>query len=286
MKTMAKQGLDEIFKLLEADGWAPMLCDTRVPFYDACIPCGSPEEVGENYPDMVMLPRDLMSMNSEFTIRVKGDSMEDAGIRQGDVLKVSCDVDPHDGDIVVASIDGSSTVKVYCADEEGGFWLLPQNSKYQPIPLNGKDRVRIIARVTEIIKTAPRIPFRDCLRAIRAAKMTSARKPDVPQQRISQMMREVAPAVGVARQWYAVYRGLQDMSVDDLADYGCFCERVRQEVPAHQHLPSPLEMSRMAVGSFTKRVMLWTDANAPVTGKRFRAYKELGLKVIKLLGGE
>ena len=47
------------------------------------------------------------------------------------------------------------------------------------------------------------------------------------------------------------------------------------EVPYHKHLPTPVEMQRMAVGSFAKSVRKWNKDNAPVSGVRFSAYKRL-----------
>ena len=54
---MTEQELKEIFKLLEEQGWKPMLCDTPVPFYDSEVPCGPPNGVGDVVCEIAMMPR-------------------------------------------------------------------------------------------------------------------------------------------------------------------------------------------------------------------------------------
>ena len=100
------------------------------------------------------------------------------------------------------------------------------------------------------------------------------------------MIREAAKQIKIARMWFPVYRGMVDTLVEELGDYDGFCDRIREEVPDHQHLPSSVEMSRLAVGSFSKAVKLWIELNAPVKGKRFKAYQALGEWVIRVLKGE
>lgn len=167
---MEENELRAILEQLRAEGWQPMLCDTDLPFYDKTVPCGEPLMVGDDAPDSISWPRDLLSMHPEFTVVIKGDSMMDAGLASGDIVKVTCDMMPQDGDIVLASIDGESTIKVYCEDDEGSPWLVPQNKAYKPIMLKGKTNVRIIGLVKEIVKSAPRVAYRECMNIIRKAK--------------------------------------------------------------------------------------------------------------------
>ena len=283
---MTKKEIQDILNMLREDGWDPKLCDTKVPFYDAVVPCGKPEDIEENYPDFILLPKDMLSMHPEITLTVHGDSMRDVDLLPGDVVKVVCEVQPHDGQIVMAYVDGGSTIKTYCEDRNGQPWLLPQNSKFKAISLMDKEDAWIIGCVTEIIRKAPRTSFRDCQKIIDAAIAESAEAKEIPQQLISQMIREAAKQIKIARMWFPVYRGMVDTLVEELGDYDGFCDRIREEVPDHQHLPSSVEMSRLAVGSFTKAVKLWIELNAPVKGKRFKAYKALGEWVIRVLKGE
>ncbi len=282
---MNEEELKEILRKLREQGWNPLLCDTPVPLYDTAVRCGQPTEAYGECPDKIMLPKDLLSMQLEFTIWVKGDSMKDAGICQGDMVKVVCDDCPQDGDIVLASIDGESTIKTYCEDEEGFPWLVPQNSNYTPIPLKDKMNVRIVGRISEIIKNAPRMSYRDCQRMIKKAKMAMAETHEIPQQRVSWAIREIAPMVKIARQWYAVHRAMADLNVVKDGDYEKFCNMVKVEVPQHSHLPKSDELQRLAMLSFTKPVRYWNAENAPVKGKRFNDYLMIANRTTELLKG-
>ena len=162
---MRKTDIKEFGNLLESlekAGWQPQLCDTEVPRFDASVPCGNPLMCSGDLEEKVLLPRELLSMNPEFMVSVRGDSMIDAGIETGDVVKVECSVTPRDGDIVLACIDGSYTLKAYYEDDEGQQWLVPQNENYEPILLEEKDNVRILGHVKEVVRQAPRVAGRLC----------------------------------------------------------------------------------------------------------------------------
>ena len=66
-------------------------------------------------------------------------------------------------------------------------------------------------------------------------------------------------------------------------DYDAFCVMVKEELPNNKHLPTRLELQRMAVGSFAKSVVFWSENDAPVKGKRFETYKMLAIKTGELL---
>ncbi|WP_347259114.1 translesion error-prone DNA polymerase V autoproteolytic subunit, partial [Methylocaldum sp.] len=69
-----------------------------------------------------------------FFVRVKGDSMEGAGIRDGDLLVVDRALEPGHGRIVIAVVNGELTVK-RLALREGEAWLEPENPAYAPLKL-------------------------------------------------------------------------------------------------------------------------------------------------------
>ena len=275
--------LKDIFVLLAAKGLDPQLCDTPVPYYDSVVMCGEPTMAYEYKSDEVLLPRELVSLNPEFIVKAKGNSMCDANIAEGDSLKVMTGVVCHDGDIVLASIDGEVTVKVYCEDEDGQAWLVPQNSDYKPIRLNQEQDNRIIGKVVKIIKDAPRVSYRNCMKRIREALKEQEAPKIISQEHVNLSIRRIAPEVEVARQWYAVYRALVDKNVLMAEDFDKFCTMVVEEVPAHEHLPSVVEMQRLAVQSFRKPIAKWDPSDAPVKGKRFNTYKAIGLKMVALL---
>ena len=67
-----------------------------------------------------------------FALRVRGESMLNAGILPGDLVVVRRQPTANNGEIVVAMIDDEATVKTY-ANRDGHLWLLPQNDAYAPI---------------------------------------------------------------------------------------------------------------------------------------------------------
>jgi repressor LexA len=136
MRPAEIEELKDIFKALEEKGWQPMLCDTPVPFFDNPVSCGSPTDVGDILQDTTMLPKEFLSMQPEFVVKVMGESMKDAGIMEGDSVKVVTSTRFHDGDIVLVMVDGEITLKCYCEDEDGIPWLVPQNADYDAFPLN------------------------------------------------------------------------------------------------------------------------------------------------------
>lgn len=69
---------------------------------------------------------------STFFVKVKWDSMMDAGIQQGDIVILDRSLTPNNGDIVIASLDGDVTLK-YFEKNWDRLRLIPANPKYEPI---------------------------------------------------------------------------------------------------------------------------------------------------------
>ena len=83
-----------------------------------------------------------------FVLRVRGDSMIGAGILDGDKVVVRPQPDAENGQIVVALLDDSATVK--CLKKTGReVWLMPENPSYEPIPGN---EAKILGRVKALIR--------------------------------------------------------------------------------------------------------------------------------------
>ncbi len=78
-------------------------------------------------------------------LRVKGDSMRDAGIMEGDYVLVEKTHDAKPGMIVIASIDGAYTMK-YLRLNNGRPYLEPANPKYRPIIPKGELQIEAIVR--------------------------------------------------------------------------------------------------------------------------------------------
>ena len=279
---MNDEEIQEILKQLEAAGWQPQLCDTPIPVYDNPVRCGQPTGIGDVVERKKRFPKEFLSMQPEFVVKVKGDSMEGADIHNGDSVRVESEATVHDSDIVLACIDGEFTLKAYCEDEDGMPWLVPQNDNYEAFALTENDNAWIVGKVTEVIRAAPRVPARTCMKLIKKAKMKEPTR-ELSQLQISRAIREIAPMVMTGRQWYAVYRAMADRNVVREGDFEGFCKMIREEVSKHEHLPTPVEMQRLAVQSFAKSVRQWQPGNAPVQGKRYNDYLEIARRMEKLL---
>ena len=83
-----------------------------------------------------------------FVLTVKGDSMVDAGIFDGDKLVVAKQSTAQNGEIVVALVDDSATVKTFYK-EDGHYRLQPQNGSMEPIIV---DSVEIIGKVISLFR--------------------------------------------------------------------------------------------------------------------------------------
>lgn len=281
---MTEQELKEVFRDLEEQGWEPRLCDTPVPCFENAVMCGEPADVGDLIWGMEMYPKDFFDNENEFMAMVRGDSMKDVNIIEGDKVIVRATKSFQDGDILVVLLDGDYTLKSFCKDEEGRPWLIPQNAAYMAFPLNETQNVRVRGVVIEVIKSKPRVAFRSCMKEINRARAASTEVKTISPQQVSKAIREVAPMIKVARQWYAVFRAMVDAAVVKQKDFETFCSMIRSEVPEHKHLPASDEIQRMAIQSFAKPVNKWVENDAPVSGKRFDAYLDIAKQMSKLLG--
>lgn len=113
------------------------------------VAAGMPILAEQNVEETLTLPTSIVGDSSSFILRVRGRSMIEAGIYDGDYLVVTEQHFAHDGDIVVALIDDSATVKTFYR-EEGVVRLQPENSQMQPIYI--KDPT-ILGRVTALIRS-------------------------------------------------------------------------------------------------------------------------------------
>ena len=280
---MTLRELKTLFSDMLSKDMRPMLCDTEVPLYDASVPCGKPTQCAEDFVESVLLPKELLSMHPEFLVTVKGESMKDAGIESGDVVKVMADATPMDGDIVLACIDGDYTLKTYFEDEEGRKWLVPQNEAYSPILMDENKPVRICGLVKEIVKSAPRVPTRLCAKAVKKSLKAKEVIPEISLAKVSYAIQEIAPEIIAARLWYSVYRMMADYKVVQVEDFDTFIDMLKREVPNHEHIPLKVELQRLAVQSFAKPVKQWRPDNAPVKGQRYKSYVAIAYKTEDLL---
>lgn len=96
------------------------------------VAAGSPIGADIGLDQQVWLDRTLFSLTPDYLLRVQGDSMVDDGILDGDLVGVHRTSDAHNGQTVVARLDGELTIKRFERGNET-IRLLPRNPAYTPI---------------------------------------------------------------------------------------------------------------------------------------------------------
>lgn len=115
------------------------------------VEAGIPSPAEEFVFDSVALDDWLVNDREEtYMLKVKGDSMVDAGIMDGDFVLVERTEKAKTGDIVVAEVDGSWTLKYLRRDARGSMYLQPGNKHYQNI--YPEESMRIGAVVRSVIR--------------------------------------------------------------------------------------------------------------------------------------
>lgn len=123
----------------------------EIPMYSSRVAAGFPSPADEHVSEKLDLNRFLIRHpSSTFLVRASGDSMINAGIHSGDVLVVDRSLPIADGKIVIAAVDGQLTVKRF-SKSNGRTQLLPENPKYEPIPLHDESELHMWGVVTNVI---------------------------------------------------------------------------------------------------------------------------------------
>lgn len=96
------------------------------------VAAGEPILAEQNILDYFPIPVEFMPNAETFMLKVKGESMINAGIFSGDTVLVQRQSDARNGDMVVALVDDSATVKTFYK-EDGYYRLQPENDSMEPI---------------------------------------------------------------------------------------------------------------------------------------------------------
>ncbi|MCI2416819.1 transcriptional repressor LexA [Saccharopolyspora sp. K220] len=113
------------------------------------IAAGTPIAAEEHVDDVLTLPRELAGRGNVFALRVRGDSMIDAAICDGDIVVVRQQSEAHSGQIVAAMIDDEATVKVY-RRRNGHVYLEPRNPDYEVID---GDQAVVLGTVVSVLRS-------------------------------------------------------------------------------------------------------------------------------------
>ena len=111
----------------------------------AGVPITADQQIEETLP----LPESLVGKGDLFMLKVKGESMINAAICDGDYVVIRQQKDANNGDIVAAMIDGEATVKTF-SRKSGHVWLLPANDDFAPID---GDQCEVLGIVTAVLRS-------------------------------------------------------------------------------------------------------------------------------------
>ena len=115
------------------------------------VEAGFPSVAEEELLDVMNFDEYLVpNKESSYILKVKGDSMIDAGIRSGDMVVVERRATYKSGQIVIAMVDGEYTMKYLRKQKDGSYYLEPANASYKPI--YPSESFRVEAVVTAVVR--------------------------------------------------------------------------------------------------------------------------------------
>ncbi len=115
------------------------------------IAAGSPILAAEDVEDVMALPTDLVGNGPVFMLKIKGDSMINAGILDGDLVVVRRQDHARDGEIIAALVDGEEATVKRLRRADGKVILVSENPDYEPMVF-ARD-VNIIGKVVTVLRT-------------------------------------------------------------------------------------------------------------------------------------
>ncbi|MBO4371087.1 MAG: translesion error-prone DNA polymerase V autoproteolytic subunit [Paludibacteraceae bacterium] len=126
----------------------------NIPLADGGIKAGFPSPAQDEALDVIDLNRELVRHpEATFYARVDGNSLQNAGICDGDLVVIDKSLQARDGDFVAAFIDGEFTLKQFKLDDDGrGAWLMPANDQYAPIRVTSDNQFVVWGVLTYTIK--------------------------------------------------------------------------------------------------------------------------------------
>ena len=122
----------------------------ELPVFAAGVRAGFPSPADDHAEPGLDLNTLVENRASTFCAWAEGDSMQDLGILDGDLMIIDRSLTPRHDDVVVAEMNGSFTVKRLVRKTQGDF-LMPANPDYPPIPIHEGDEVRIWGVVIRVI---------------------------------------------------------------------------------------------------------------------------------------
>ena len=126
--------------------------ELKIPYIKEGVSAGFPSPAADFSENNIDLNKELSENPlATFYIKVKGNSMIDAGINDKDVLVVDRSLEPRDNKIAICFVDGEFTVKRIKVEKDC-LYLLPENPNYEPIKVTEENQLIIWGIVTYVIK--------------------------------------------------------------------------------------------------------------------------------------
>ncbi len=151
LRALARKGIIELIPGTSR-GIRLLVDNTGLPIIGA-VAAGQPILAQEHIEDTYKIDRSIFHPAADYLLRVKGDSMKNIGIMNGDLLVVRATSDVHAGQIVVVRINDEVTVKRYYRDGNV-ITLVAENEHYQPIKVDlSKQHVVIEGVGVGVIRT-------------------------------------------------------------------------------------------------------------------------------------
>ena len=126
--------------------------ELQLPLFDTGISAGFPSPADDFIELSIDLNKHIIKhKDTTFFAKVKGHSMKNVGIFDGDLLVIDKSLEPQDGRIAICQIDGEFTIK-RIKKEENIFWLIAENEDYKPIKVTPENDFVIWGIVINSIK--------------------------------------------------------------------------------------------------------------------------------------
>lgn len=141
--------------MITDESTAPAATDRRtrdVPVLGR-IAAGTPILAAEHIEEVLPLPTELVGEGPVFLLEVKGDSMIDAGIHEGDLVAIHKQPDARDGEIVACLIDGEEATVKRLQRKDGKVYLHSENPAYEPMVFS--EGVELIGKVVSVLRRYP-----------------------------------------------------------------------------------------------------------------------------------
>ena len=122
-----------------------------LPYFEAKVSAGFPSPAGDYEENRLDLNRHLIkNPAATFFVRVTGDSMVGAGIHHDDILVVDRSLDPRDGNVIIAALDGELTVKRIRIKRKK-ITLVPENDNFASKEVTPESEFEVWGVVTNVI---------------------------------------------------------------------------------------------------------------------------------------